>query len=214
MSEGEAAAHELADLRDEVARLTAQNEKLRASNRRWMRIAGTDELTGLPNRVFFTTALLTQQISRSNVEGTPFTCLIMAPDQIGEINQRFGREGGDEVVKGIARFLKEQLKEGERLVHFDGANFVVMIPGAGPQQAKQRALAMRARLVSRPIEVADQGVNLTMSMGSASRSPSDAQVAVDTTGVIETLIRKLTARLDEAKRGGRDKLEQDLDTEF
>ena len=46
------------ELRLEIARLRADNQKLNSSNRRWMRIAGADIHTGLPNKVFFSTALL------------------------------------------------------------------------------------------------------------------------------------------------------------
>ena len=44
-------AQDPADLQAEIARLKDENEKLRASNRRWIRIAGTDSLMKLPNKV-------------------------------------------------------------------------------------------------------------------------------------------------------------------
>ena len=43
-----------------MSRLKQGNYKSRASNRRWIRIVGTDDLTGLPNKVFFCTVLLPQ----------------------------------------------------------------------------------------------------------------------------------------------------------
>ena len=214
MAENPPADDEISRLRDEIDRLQAQNDKLRASNRRWMRIAGTDDLTGLPNKVFFTTALLPQQISKSEADQTPFACLIVAPDQLGEINQRFGREGGDEVVRGLAEFLKGQLESGERLVHFDGANFVVLIPGGHLPQAKKRALAMRARLVSRPLKIGAEGVSLTLSLGAVSRSPTAPGDSMDAKHIIEQVLRKLVAALDAAKREGRDRLHEDEETEF
>ena len=102
-------------LQAEIERLKRENEKLRASNRRWMRIAGTDAQTGLPNKVFFTTALLPQFINQANADSVSFACLILAPDGLGEINERHGREGGDQIVKEMATFLKENLEKGERL---------------------------------------------------------------------------------------------------
>ena len=56
-------------LQTEFDRLERENEKLRISNRRWIRIAGTDDLTGLPNKVFLSTALLPQIINSANSEG-------------------------------------------------------------------------------------------------------------------------------------------------
>ena len=93
-------------LQAEIARLKAENEKLKASNKRWMRIAGTEALTGLPNKVFFTTALLPQQISKANASGDFLGCLMIAPDGLGEINENYGRKGGDFIVKELAEFLK------------------------------------------------------------------------------------------------------------
>ena len=204
----------VSQLQAEVERLKRANEKLRARNRRWMRIAGTDDLTGLPNRVFFTTALLPQQISQANAEMVSFACLILAPDQLSEINQRFGREGGDEIVQGVANFLKDNLESGERLVHFDGANFVVLIPEGALADAKRRALNLRARMVSNPFKCGDEGVNLTMSIGSVARSPSPPGASINTKEIIDTLIKKLANALGQAKKQGRDKLVEDTDTDF
>lgn len=204
----------VSQLQAEVKRLKRENEKLRASNRRWMRLAGTDDLTGLPNRVFFTTALLPQVISKSNADQVSFSCLILAPDQLGEINQKYGREGGDEIVTHFADFVKGNLEEGERLVHFDGANLVVLIPDGDQSVAHRRGLALRARTVSRPFQCRHEPVSLTLSMGSVSRAPSPPGTSVDTKGVIERLLRKLSAALDQAKKQGRDRLYEDPETEF
>ena len=202
------------DLQAEVERLKKENKKLRASNRRWMRIAGTDPLTGLPNKVFFSTALLPQQISQSNAERTPFACLILAPDQLGEINQKYGREGGDQIVTEVAAFLKENLESGERLVHFDGANFVILLPQEDLPRAKVRSLALRARVLSRPFKCGEGVVSLTMSMGSVSRSPSPSETQVNAKKVIDKILQKLATVLDQAKKEGRDKLIEDEETVF
>lgn len=204
----------VSQLQAQIARLKRENEKLKASNRRWMRIAGTDDQTGLPNRVFFTTALLPQLISQANANMVSFACLILAPDQLSEINQKFGREGGDEIVQGVANFLKDNLEPGERLVHFDGANFVILIPEAALADAKKRGLNLRARMVSSPFRCGDEAVNLTLSIGSVARSPGPPGASVNTKEVIDTLIKKLANALGKAKKQGRDKLVEDTDTDF
>ena len=53
-------------LQVEIDRFKEENKKLRTSNRHWMRIASTEDLTGLPNKVFFTTALLPPLITQAN----------------------------------------------------------------------------------------------------------------------------------------------------
>ena len=95
--------HELVTrLQHELARLTRENLTLQATNRRWRRIAGADPLTGLPNRVFFLTALLPQAITQANAEAQDLACLVVAPNDLGDYNARYGRKLGDQVLKGVA----------------------------------------------------------------------------------------------------------------
>ena len=49
-----------------------------------MRIAGTDIHTGLPNKVFFTTAMLPQAISQANADNQSLGCVMLAPDKLGD----------------------------------------------------------------------------------------------------------------------------------
>ncbi|MEW6749526.1 MAG: GGDEF domain-containing protein [Candidatus Latescibacterota bacterium] len=202
------------ELRAEIDRLTEENERLRASNRRWMRIAGTDALTGLPNKVYFSTALLPQLIVQADAQAFPFSCLIVAPDGLGEINHRHGREAGDDTLRGVAAFLKEGLEAHERLLHLDGANFVLVLLRGDLPAAKRRALALRARLVSRPFRVGSEVITLTMCMGTVCRNPDPAGESADAKAVVEALLTKLTAVLDRAKREGPDKLVEDPQTDF
>jgi diguanylate cyclase (GGDEF)-like protein len=193
-------------LQAEIERLKKENEKLRASNRRWMRLAGTDNLTGLPNKVYCTTALLPQLISQADAEGLPFSCILVAPDKLGDINQKYGRQGGDQIVKGLAEFLKENLEPEEKLVHLDGANFVVLIPKGDEGTAKRRSRTMRARVVSRHFACGDDAVPLTLSMGVVIRSPRPASSQVKAKEVIEELFQRLGSALDQAKKQGGDKV--------
>ena len=161
-----------AALQSEITRLKSENEKLRASNRRWMRIAGTDSLTKLPNKVFFATALLPQAINTANVDRRPLGCVMIAPDRLGEFNQKFGRTGGDEIVKGVSEFLSENVEKDEKLVHIDGANFVLIVPQGDLSKTKRRGLSLRARLLNRQFECGGTQVSLTLSLGGVSRTPS------------------------------------------
>ena len=107
-------SEEIRELQAEVEQLRVENEKLRASNRRWMRIAGTDDLPGLPNKVCFSTVFLPPIIAQANETGKSFICTIKATGKLGDIHMRFGRIGADEIVKGVATFSKEAMKEGEK----------------------------------------------------------------------------------------------------
>ena len=68
-----------------------------------------------------------QVISQHNAEERGFVGIMVAPDNLGEINQKYGREGGDQTVTGLADYLKENIEPDEKLVHIDGANFVIIV---------------------------------------------------------------------------------------
>lgn len=204
----------VAKLQAEVMRLKEENQKLRNSNRRWMRIAGTDSHTGLPNKVFFTTAILPQAISQANADRQPLGCVMIAPDKLGDHNQRYGRKGGDQIITGVAEFLSENVEDGEKLVHVDGANFVLMVPNGDLARTKRRCLTLRGRVLTRQFECADNSISLTLSFGYASRSPSPEGAKVSVKDLVEEFLRRLEAALDQAKQMGGDRSYEDSETNF
>ena len=201
-------------LQDEVARLNEENNKLRASNRRWMRIAGTDSQTGLPNRVFFTTAMLPQAIATASEEGQPLGCVMRAPDRLGEHNAKYGRKGGDQIVKGVAAILSENVEGDEKLMHHDGANFILLVPNGDVTRIKRRSLTLRARAMNRQFEIDDDHISLTMSFGVVCRRPTPEGGKVAVKELIEEFFRRLEVALDKAKEMGGDRSFEDPETEF
>jgi diguanylate cyclase (GGDEF)-like protein len=194
----------VAKLQAEVAHLKDENQKLKANNRRWMRIAGTDSLTGLPNKIYFTTALLPQAIAHANEENEHVGCVMLAPDNLGEINKKFGRAGGDDIVKEVARFLAENIDEGEKVVHIDGANFVLIIPDADPSRAKRRSLTLRARALNAQFNCGGSQVAITLSLGVVSRAPTE-EGEVNLKETVDQFLIRLEAALDQAKQMGGDR---------
>ena len=202
------------ELEAEIARLKEENSRLKASNRRWMRIAGTEDLTGLPNKVYFSTALFPQLVSSANAEGNALSCIMLAPDGLGEVNQKFGRKGGDQLIKAVAEFMKKNLDKSERLVHSDGSNFIIVMPKTDRDRAKRRSLTLRAKIVTQRFEVEGKPMSLTLSMGIVSRAPSGEGDDIGVKDVTEAFLRKLAIALDTAKQQGGDRSVEDADSHF
>ena len=202
------------ELQAEVTRLKAENQKLKASNRRWMRIAGTDETTGLPNKVFFSTALLPQMISKANADGDFIGCIMIAPDGLGEINEKYGRKGGDFIVTGVSEFLKANVEFDERLVHIDGANFVILLPEGDLQRVRRKGLALRAKITNRTFDFEKSTISLTLSMGGVARGPDSDGGKVNAKELVESFLRKMDVMLDRAKHEGGNRVELDEETDF
>ena len=203
-------SEDLERLQTEFDRLERENEKLRMGNRRWIRIAGTDDLTGLPNGVFFSTALLPQIISAANAEGQGFVCIMVAPDKLGDINQKYGSEGGDQIVNGLSEYLKENVEADEKLAHVDGANFVVIVPKGDQAQAKRRTRQIRAQVVSRHFECGEEAVRLTLSMGVIIQPAEPQGAGTKVKEVAEDLLRRMGVAHDQAKKQGGDKVVEDF----
>ena len=200
-------------LQAEITRLKQENEKLRASNRRWMRIAGTDDLTGLPNKVFFSTPLLPQVITQHNAEGRSFAGVMVAPGNLGDIKKKHGREGGDRIVVGLAKYLKENIEPGEKLIHIDGANFFIIVANGDAASAKRRARQIRARLVARHFQCGGDAVSLTLGMGVTIQAPEPAGTETKVKAVAEDLLKRMGIGLDEAKKQGGDTVVEDFGEE-
>jgi len=206
--------HLVAKLQAEIARLRDENQKLKANNRRWMRLAGTDSLTGLPNKVFFTTALFPQFLAQSTAEGSPLGGIMAAPDNLGGINERFGRPGGDEIVRGVATFFTDNLEEGEKLIHLDGANFLLMVPGADLPGTRRRSLELRARVLNGQFECGGSSVGITLSLGVVSRTATPEGGIPDGKDLVEEFLQRLAAALDQAKQMGGDRPVEDPEVDF
>ena len=148
-------------LQAEMTRLKQGKYKSRASNRRWIRIAGTDDVTGLPSKVFFCTVLLPQVLTQHNAiygaapspvlycYGRRFVGIVPVPDDLGKIKRKYGREGGDRIVGGFTDYLKENQEPGEKLIHVCGTNFVPNGANADSASAKRRTRQIGARILSR-----------------------------------------------------------------
>lgn len=165
----------------------------------------------MPNRIFFITVLLPQQLGLAYNDKQPFSCVMIAPDGLGEVNKRYGRKGGDQIIRGVADFLKEHLDAEEKLVHSDGSNFIIIIPTAEGGHAKRRALLWRTRIAQRRFNcLADQ---VGLSMGTVSVVPP-LRKQLSTKEAVESIVSRLESALDRVKQQGGDRNIEDLNTDF
>jgi diguanylate cyclase (GGDEF)-like protein len=97
-------------------------------------LASTDSLTGLLNRreLIRRTEFLLSYIRRS---GKPLSLAILDIDHFKKINDEFGHETGDEVIKGVARVLKAAARESDIVGRIGGEEFVIVMPDTDQQSA-------------------------------------------------------------------------------
>lgn len=137
-------------------------------------LARTDALTGLLNRRELE-ARFTQERSRAQRGGSNLSLLVIDLDEFHEINQRKGHEGGDAVLRTVAKILSSTLRSHDVAARFGGDEFVIVLPGAG---------TLEAASVARRVGVAAHRRGVSLSVGAAS-FPEDTDHPDDLFGLAD-----------------------------
>ncbi len=157
-------------------------------------LAGTDPLTGLPNRrAFDERAQYAWTQSSHRVQ--PLAALIMDIDHFKTINDQRGHAAGDDCLRWLASQLLQCCRASDIPVRWGGDEFVVLLPDLGAEQAVQVAERVRA-LAAQGAEA--EGGGLRLSVGVALRSPHTPDLA--------TLLELADQALLAAKRAGRNRV--------
>ncbi|WP_236327507.1 diguanylate cyclase [Enterobacter bugandensis] len=93
-----------------------------------------DPLTGLRNRHHLEDTLHTQ-MTQAMRNGEPLSCMMIDIDHFKSINDRFGHEAGDQVIKNVATIVQRAAHDGGLAFRFGGEEFLVLLPGAGEAEA-------------------------------------------------------------------------------
>lgn len=144
-------------LRD-VTQLRKQEQALRAR-------AETDFLTSLMNRDSFLKQF--HQLMRENsIQGMPVSVLMMDLDKFKMINDTYGHDAGDQVLKSIADVLRSTLRQGDAIARIGGDEFAAVLPNADQNQAAEIAERILCAASERMIALdAQTSVPLRLSIG-------------------------------------------------
>jgi diguanylate cyclase (GGDEF)-like protein len=170
------------------------------SDRAHRRRSTLDSLTGLLNR-----NALEQRLSELDgqpcdpLEGLSHAFLLCDLDHFKRVNDRFGHAVGDAVLQDVAYTMRATLRAGDSIYRVGGEEILVILPGAGQEDAVEIA----ERLCAAVRERRPVGVQISISIGVAVAEPD----FVDT----EDLLARADAALYAAKAGGRDRLYSDCE---
>lgn len=119
------------ELMAEALGLALANQRLRDA---LLEKALFDPLTGLRNRHHLEDTLHTQ-MTQAMRNGEPLSCMMIDIDHFKSINDRFGHEAGDQVIKNVATIVQRAAHDGGLAFRFGGEEFLVLLPGAGEAEA-------------------------------------------------------------------------------
>ena len=176
-----------------MAAVTLMNVRLIS---RLNRMAVTDPMTGLFNRRRFNRALQ-DEIDRAQRFAEPVTLLILDIDKFKNINDTYGHAAGDEVIRGIAKVLREVTRSIDVVSRIGGEEFSVILPKTALREGVQVAEKIRKETEKRRFDLGKTTGNVTISLG-VSVFPQDGTEP-------EALISRADDNLYRAKEGGRNR---------
>ena len=186
------------ELRTSQGELEAQSGLLAQANERLRQLATTDPLTGLANRRAFQDRIAEE--AHGVAAGKRCGLLLLDVDNFKSYNDTYGHPAGDEVLKVVARLVRDVTPAGSLVARYGGEEFALLLPGVTYAQARAAAEAVRLRIQDHAFP--DRAV--TVSVGVACL---DDRSGVSTSRLAANAISAADAALYRAKRAGRNRVE-------
>ena len=169
---------------------------------RYETLSVIDELTELHNRRFFfpeSRAVLARAVRYKE----DLSVLLLDIDRFKSINDRYGHAVGDEVLKDVAKLLKEEAREADIVARFGGEEFVLLLPMTGIEGALILAERIREKVKNLNWQVAEDAIAITVSIGV---SEFQSENTDDMSDSLDELIKQADIAMYHSKDQGRDQV--------
>jgi len=161
--------------------------------------ATRDGLTGLWNRTAIFD-ILQNELARSRRSGEPLIVLMADLDGFRPVNDRFGHQAGDAVLRQVATRMRAAVRRYDSVGRYGGEEFLIVLPSCELVGGLALAERIRRAIGAECFRAGDVEIRLTCSLGAACASPPAIPPADD-------LVREADAALYRAKHQGRDRVE-------
>ena len=167
-SHEEITARKLAEdeLREANETIEAMNRELQKGLVREQHKARTDDLTGLNNRRYFF-ELSEKLFTVAKRYKTDFSVLLFDVDDFKQINDTYGHQVGDTVLKHVAQIAEENTRDSDILARYGGEEFIIALPNTNARGAYTLAENIRNKIASFRDSTEDNEINVTISTGVA-----------------------------------------------
>lgn len=163
-------------------------------------VALYDLLTGVYSRRFFFEQLK-KEISKAERKDSVFSVIMFDIDCFKRVNDTYGHDKGDYVLKTVANIVKKTIRDSDVLCRIGGEEFTIILPDTPVDAAK--AMAERARMVVEGYSFDTIG-NITISLGVTTYNKDDT---------IDTIFKRADCAMYMAKNNGRNRVEVEVEVE-
>lgn len=161
------------------------------------RRARTDALTGLANRQQFEERL-SRIVLETNRFGGSCTLIVIDIDRFKQVNDTYGHQTGDEVLKRVAIVLQEEVRNVDLCARYGGEEMALLLPQTDLAGGCQLAERLRSAVGDKPVVIGGREIHVTISLGVATY-PEGARDR-------DELFSAADRALYGAKRAGRNKV--------
>lgn len=180
----------------ERGKLQKMTESLSVRSQTLEQAAVTDGLTGMHNRRYFDDAM-TEYLTAFRRIDKPIGMAILDLDHFKKVNDTWGHDAGDEVLRQVALCLQEFTRYHDVVARLGGEEFAILSPNITERQLYNLADRIREAVSTLNIDVGSTTLKVTMSAGLAIWNGAESG---------EELYRRADKQLYEAKRQGRNRV--------
>ena len=164
----------------------------------------TDTLTAINNRRFFDQRLKEEmEVAKRGCE--PLSCMLLDVDFFKKVNDTYGHQAGDYVLREVAALIRAQLRGSDVLSRYGGEEFAALLSRASKETAEEVAERVRRSIEERVFNLpSGEEFHVTISIGVATFSAVGSEVAQKMTG--DALVGCSDRCLYEAKGKGRNRV--------
>jgi diguanylate cyclase (GGDEF)-like protein len=175
-----------------------KEEQRKRSAYRLLHMATHDALTGLPNRTLLADRF-TQACSRTQRRDMTFSTMFLDLNEFKKVNDTYGHEVGDQLLKTLGSLLKECIRNEDTLSRISGDEFVILLENTSYENAEGVAQKIQAKL-AQPVLIQGIELNVSISIGIA--------VYPDDGMEMSELLSKADTRMYKAKEQSKTVLEE------
>ncbi|MAC99363.1 MAG: diguanylate cyclase [Pseudomonadales bacterium] len=181
----------------DVTGVAVNKRQLESANTKLQELALRDGLTGLLNRRYWESCL-EREFARHQRYDNPVSLVIFDIDHFKRVNDTYGHQTGDEVIRETARITSQLVRETDFAGRYGDEEFVVLLPGTTLDGAAQFAERLRSSIERQQLDYQGSPLTFTISLGVATLTD-------DMAGYL-TLLERADKALYQSKEGGRNQV--------